>query len=141
MKAYLPKQRRFECVLDEEEEGKDKAATAGKKKKGEKKRKKKKKKQPKSVALRSENLVVRYCKACGKLRGATKLLACGGCKLAHYCGAGCQKKAWRGHTSFCKFARKETEKAKARAAGSNWNDSSTRSNKGQEGQGGESFRR
>jgi hypothetical protein len=120
VKAYLPKQRRFECVLDEEE-AKDTAAAPAAKKKGgkrkgkKKKQKTKKKKKPKPVALRAENLVVRLCKACGKARGATKLLACGGCGLAHYCGAGCQKAAWRGHKVFCKFARKETEKAKAAA--------------------------
>ena len=115
VKAYLPKQRRFECVLDEEEEGKDTKA-AGKMKGGKKRKKKKKVKKPKPVALRAENLVVRHCKACGKARGATKLLACGGCKLVHYCEKSCQKKAWRAHKSFCNFARKETEKAKVEAA-------------------------
>ena len=113
----LPKQRRFECVLDEEEE-KGTASPAAKqmggRRKGKKKKQKaKKKKKLKPVALRAENLVVRLCKACGKARGATKLQACGGCGLAHYCGAGCRKAAWRGHKAFCNFSRKETEKAKA----------------------------
>ena len=115
VKAYLPKQRRFECVLDEEEEGKDTKGRAGKKKGGKKRKKHKKKvKKPKPVALRAENLVVRHCKACGKARGTTKLLACGGCGLAHYCDKGCQKAGWRAHKSFCKEVQKETEKPRSR---------------------------
>ena len=93
-------------------------AASGKKKGGKnRKKKKKKKKKPKPVALRAENLVVRHCKACGKVRGVTKLLACGGCGLAHYCGARVVRRR-RGvrHKSFCKFARKEKEKADVKAA-------------------------
>ena len=67
------------------------------------------------MALRAENLVVRFCKACGK-HGTTKLQACGACRLAHYCGAGCQKTGWRGHKAFCKYAQKEAKKSKAKAA-------------------------
>ena len=95
VKAYLPKQRRFQCelvaVVVVAKSG-AKPEPAQKKKKGRRKKKgkKKKPKKPKPVALRAENLVVRFCKACGK-HGTTKLQACGACRLAHYCGAGCQK--------------------------------------------------
>ena len=116
VKAYLPKQRRFQCelvVAIVAESGKP----APPKKKGRRKKKgeKKKAKKPKPVALRAENLVVRFCKACGK-HGTTKLQACGACRLAHYCGAGCQKAGWRGHKAFCKYAQKEAKKSKAQAA-------------------------
>jgi hypothetical protein len=95
VKGYLPKQRRFQCLLVETEEEKGK----GKNNKGGKKKKHKKKK-VKPLALRAENLVVRFCKKCGK-HGTSKLLACGGCGLAHYCGAGCQKAGWRAHKVLC----------------------------------------
>ena len=116
VKAYLPKQRRFQCELVAVavvESGKP--APPQKKGKRKKKGKKKKAKKPKPVALRAENLVVRFCKACGK-HGTTKLQPCGGCRLAHYCGAVCQKTGWRRHKAFCKYAQKEAEKRKAEAA-------------------------
>ena len=109
IKAYLPNQRRFECELVAVAESR-KPAPPKKKGKRKKKGEKKKAKKPKPVALRAENLVVRFCKACGK-HGTTKLQACGACRLAHYCGAGCQKAAWRGHKAFCKFAQKEAKKS------------------------------
>ena len=120
VKAYLPKQRRFQCelvaVVVVAESG-TKPEPVQKKKKGRRKKKgkKKKAKKPKPVALRAENLVVRFCKACGK-HGTTKLQACGACRLAHYCGAGCQKSGWRRHKAFCKYAQKEAKKSKAQAA-------------------------
>ena len=115
VKAYLPKQRRFQCELVAVvESGKPEPAAVKKKGRRKKKPKKKKAKMPKPVALRAENLVVRFCKACGK-HGATKLQACGACRLVHYCGAGCQKKGWRRHKVFCKYAQKEATKIKAQA--------------------------
>ena len=60
VKAYLPKQRRFECVLDEEEEGKAKAAGRRKEEEGREEAKEEEERRSQSrLALRAENLVVR----------------------------------------------------------------------------------
>ena len=79
-----------------------------------------KKKKPKPVVLRAENLVVRFCKAYGK-HGKMNLQACGACRLAHYCGAGCQKAGcqkagWRKHKAFCKFTQNNCTAEAAAAA-------------------------
>lgn len=45
------------------------------------------------------------CDCCGKVRPEnTILMQCGRCKLAHYCSADCQKKAWKelGHKTTCR---------------------------------------
>lgn len=43
------------------------------------------------------------CDFCGKdgPGGGKGLLVCGGCKRARYCGASCQKAAWKGHKGGC----------------------------------------
>ena len=127
VKAYLPKQRRFECVLDEDEEGKDKAATAGKRpRRAGRSRKKKKAEETEAGGA-----------ACGKSSWCGPARPAGSCARddqaagvrglwagALLRGKGCQKAAWRGHKSFCKFARKETCRRPRSRSGvqSGWNE-------------------
>ena len=114
VKGYLPERRRFACALVEKEEEKTKQAGQGKRK--GKKKKKAKKKAEAIIALRGENLVVRRCKACGKVRAeeAPPLRACGGCGLVYYCGAACQKAGWRSHKVLCRAVQKERKQQQAK---------------------------
>lgn len=53
----------------------------------------------------------RECRACGK-QGGAELKVCTGCKVAYFCGAECQMRAWKqlGHKAECKAAQKRREK-------------------------------
>jgi len=51
---------------------------------------------------------LRKCQQCGKAGEDPK--RCTGCYLAWYCGLGCQKEAWPGHSKECKITRKQYKK-------------------------------
>ncbi len=47
----------------------------------------------------------RACAVCGATEvDGTKLLCCGRCKDAHYCGVACQRAAWPSHKAACAAA-------------------------------------
>ncbi|KAJ6624929.1 hypothetical protein B0H10DRAFT_2004878 [Mycena sp. CBHHK59/15] len=51
----------------------------------------------------TSNTVRRNCFGCGKSDlEESKLLLCGGCKAARYCGKDCQKASWKQHKILCK---------------------------------------
>lgn len=50
------------------------------------------------------------CSRCGKSRqDGVKLQACGGCKVARYCGQACQKSHWKTHQLECKSLRRRSD--------------------------------
>ena len=49
-------------------------------------------------------LGVKTCLACGKT-GAKSL--CTGCRSVNFCGAACQREAWRGHKKACRRVQRE----------------------------------
>ena len=59
------------------------------------------------------------CSHCGKQGGAA-LRCCTRCKQASYCGAECQKAAWKGHKKLCATLMDVIEQVNAASAASNW---------------------
>ena len=64
-----------------------------------------------NVRAALDALGVKTCLACGKA-GAKSL--CTGCRSVNFCGAACQREAWRGHKRECRRVQREKAEAKAR---------------------------